>query len=464
MEKNTNPDVFIKLTTQPVGPLITKLAIPTVISMMVTAVYNTADTYFVSHIDNGPEGASISGAVGIIFSIMAIFQAVGFTIGMGSGASTSRQIGAKNLEKANEFCSTAIFCALTIGILISVLGLVFNDWIVIHSGATETIVPYAKAYARYIFIGAPFIVTSFVLNNQLRFQGRAFLSMIALASGGILNIFLDPLFIFVFKMGISGAAIATLISQVVSFSILLSMFIRKKSTTTLSVKFISKSFKTYSTILAVGFPSFCRQGIGALAMIFLNRACGVYSDEAVAAMSITNRIMMFVMSIAIGLGQGFQPVAAMNYGAKKFDRVKKATFFTLKAIFLMMSICCALILVFAPQIIKLFRTDADVIAIGKNALRFQAIPLPFAAAIFTTNMLLQTTGKEKSATFLSCLRQGIYFLPLILILPRFWGILGIEITQAVSDFLTAMTSIPFAIMFFKNLSNPTDKACTHSPA
>lgn len=461
-KKYSSVSTVNNMLTAPVGNLIIKLSIPTIVSMMITALYNMADTFFVSKL-----GTSASGAVGIIFSIMAIIQAVGFTLGMGSGSILSRKIGGGDLEEANEYSSTGIIFAFLLGTILAIVGIIFQDKIINSLGATETILPYAKDYAHYIFIGAPFMITSFVLNNQLRFQGKATLSMLGLTTGGILNIILDPIFIFIFNMGIKGAAIATLISQIISFSILMSFFLLKRTETVFSIKKLSKRIKVYTEILKQGFPSLCRQGLASISTIFLNISAAKYgslaftsaisanqsADAAVAGMSITSRMFMFIMSFALGLGQGFQPVCAMNYGAKKYDRVKESFLFLLKTISLSMLFCMVLVLIFAPQIVKAFRNDIEVIQVGSVAMRFQAFAIPFHSLIFSVNMLLQTTGKAKSASFLSSLRQGLYFIPLIWILPLYFGLIGVQISQGIADILTALTTIPFAIYFFKEINN-----------
>ena len=435
------------MTTAPVGRLIIRMAIPTIISMMITAVYNMADTFFVSQL-----GTSASGAVGINFSIMTIIQALGFTVGMGSGSLTSRALGAKDYATANRYCSSAIAFSLCMGTLLSVVGLIFLKPLITMLGATPTIQPYAEAYAHFILIGVPFMCTTFVMNNLLRFQGKAALSMVGLTVGGVLNLFLDPLFIFVFKLGISGAAIATLISQCVSFFILLFVFIRKKTTTELSLRHVSRSPDTYGKIIKNGLPSLSRQGLATVSTILLNVAAGRYGDAAVAGMSITNRVFMFLMSIAIGIGQGFQPVCGMNFGAGKYDRVKKAFLFMTEATFFVMTGFGLVFVAFAPLIVQFFRDDSAVIAVGALAMRCQCAALPLHSLIFGTNMMLQTTGEAKASTFLSSLRQGLYFIPLILILPRVIGITGVQITQTISDVLTSVTSIPFAILFFRKMN------------
>lgn len=470
---NNQDNTVQKLTTRPVGPLIISLAVPTVISMVVTNIYNSADTYFVSKL-----GDSASGAVGIIFSIMAIIQALGFTIGMGSGSILSRLIGSDNRKEASVYSSSGLIFSFVLGSIIGFLGIAFQDTIITKLGATETILPFARDYARYIFIGTPFISTSFVMNNQLRFQGKALLGMIGLTTGGIINIFLDPLFIFVFNLGISGAAIATLCSQCISFTILLSMFIRKKTLTALSFSNISRNIKVYKEIFTTGLPSLCRQGLGSISVIFLNTQAKFYgaldenvlnlvsdsaksaaeisnaaSDATIAAMAITNRFFMLLMAVAIGLGQGYQPVCGMNYGAGKYDRLKEALKFLVKIITIIMTIFAVLVIFFAPQIAAFFRDSPAVIYVAQKAMRIQAIALPFSAIIFGTNMTLQTTGHKKSASLTSSFRQGLFYIPLLFILPYLFGLSGIQMAQGISDILSVACTLPFLIIFLKNLKN-----------
>lgn len=460
-------DTISDMTTAPVGPLIIKNAIPTIITMMVTAIYNTADTFFVSKL-----GTSASGAVGIIFSLMALIQACGFTIGMGSGSITSRALGAKDMKMASKYCTTAICLAFTAGLVFAFLGNIFITPIVESLGATPTILPYALDYARYIIFACPFMITSFVMNNQLRFQGKAFFSMMGMAFGGILNMFLDPLFIFVFDMGISGAAVATLISQAASFFILLASFLTKKSTAEFNPKNIARDLKSYANIITTGLPSLFRQGTSSVASIFLNTQAAKYgalmtgftaltsaqtADAAVAGMAITTRIFQLLMSVAIGMGQGFQPVCGMNLGAKKYGRVRSSYSFLVKVTTIIMAVLGVAVFIFSPEISRVFRDDEAVISIASLAMKCQAVVLPFHSIIFGTNMLLQVAGVKKSAVFLSMLRQGIVFIPLVFILPHvvsFFGaqpIFGIQMTQAASDLISALVAVPFAISFFKKL-------------
>lgn len=446
---------YNKMVNTPVWKLISTLAIPTIISMLVTSIYNMADTFFVSQL-----GTEASAAVGIVFPIMSIIQACGFTLGMGSGSLLSIRLGQKKNEEASIISSTAFFTAIGVGLVICVIGNVFSQGLLSLVGASDAVLPFAQDYARYIFWGAPFMCASFVLNNDLRSEGKAFFSMIALTTGGILNLFLDPLFIFDeiplfgFSMkglglGISGAAIATCISQVTSFVILFSFYLRKKAICHISLKNYSKDIKVLGKIISTGLPSMARQGLASIATIILNTTAARYGDSTVAAMAITTKIVMFVASMMIGIGQGFSPVSGYNYGAKRFDRVKKAYVFLVVSGFSVMFLFASVTVIFAPQIIKAFRDDAAVISVGVVALRWQAAFLPLHALIVGTNMLMQSTRHIKQATFLSMNRQGIYFIPAILILPRLFGLFGVEISQAVADLLSTITAIPYIIWFFK---------------
>ena len=437
---------YNKMVNTPVSKLVTTLAIPTVISMLVTSIYNMADTFFVSQINT-----QASAAVGVVFPIMAIIQAFGFTLGMGSGSLVSIRLGQKRDKEANVIASTAFFSSLVFGAVVTLLGNVFSAGILSLIGASECVLPYAQDYARYIFWGAPFICASFVLNNDLRSEGKAYLSMIALTSGGVLNIFLDPVFIYVFNLGISGAAIATLVSQTISFLILLSFYLRKKTVIKLSIKSISVKKDVLWKIITTGVPSLARQGLASIASILLNTSAAVYSDAAVAAMSIATKILMFVASIMIGIGQGFSPVSGYNYGAKRYDRVKKSYWFMVLSGSSLMTFLAVVIFIFAHPILRTFINDDTAIGIGVTALRWQVSFMPFHPLIVGTNMLMQSTRHIKSATFLSMNRQGVFFIPAILILPRIFGLTGVETAQFVADVLSSIASIPFLVCFFKKL-------------
>ena len=436
---------FDRMVNTPVSKLIISLAIPTVISMLVTAIYNMADTFFVSHINT-----QSSAAVGIVFPIMSIIQACGFTLGMGSGSLISRRLGEKQNEQASKIASTAFFTAIGIGLLMALFGNIFADTFLELVGASDTVLPYAREYSRYIFWGAPFMCASFVLNNVLRSEGKAFFSMIALTSGGILNIILDPIFIYAMNLGIRGAALATFVSQAVGFTILLSWFIRRKAICRMSILNFG-SPKLLASIAGTGMPSLARQGLASIATILLNKTAGSYGDSAIAAMSIATKIIMFIASIMIGIGQGFTPVSGYNYGAKRYDRVKAAYRFMVLSGMVVLGVLSAICCIFAGQIMHSFINDSDAVRIGTAALRWQACVLPLHPIIVGTNMLLQSTGNIKSSTFLSCNRQGVYFIPAILILPQLLGLNGVVISQATADFLSVVTAVPYALWFFRKL-------------
>lgn len=438
---------YQKMTQTKIPKLILSLAIPTIISMLVTSVYNAADTYFVSRL-----GTSASGAIGIVFSLMAVIQAVGFTIGMGSGSTISRLLGKKQEEEAQEMASSAFFTALFLGALVSLLGQLFLDKLMYLLGATDTILPYAREYARYILFAAPVMTLSFLMNNLLRAEGKSAFAMIGIGTGGILNIALDPLFIFVFDMGIKGAAIATAVSQCISGLILFSFFFRKKTIVHFSVRKISRKLSVYKTFLGNGMPSLFRQGLASAASIMLNHVAAGYGDAAVAAMSIVSKVFMMVFSILIGFGQGYQPVAGYNYGAGKYRRVHTAYRFMLTVGTVGMTICAAVLFAFAPKLIAQFiNGDKEVIEIGTTALRFQCAAMPFMALGTACNMTFQAVGRSVTATILSACRQGIFFLPMMLVLPKLFGITGMQAAQPAADLATFFVCIPIILRFLKEL-------------
>lgn len=448
----TADEKFKQMTETPVKKLICTLAVPTIISMLITSIYNIADTFFVGHI-----GTSATAAVGISFSLMAIIQAIGFTCGMGSGNYISRLLGSKNREYASKVAATGFVTAIIIGLIISIIGLTFVDELIYFLGATETIYPYAKSYVSIILMGAPYMVTCFVMNNILRFQGSAFYAMLGIGSGGILNIILDPIFIFIFDLGISGAALATIISQLVSFCILFHNC-GVGGNIKIKLKNFTPKWAIYKEILKGGLPSFYRQGLASLATIFLNLSAGPYGDAAIAAMSIVTRVFQFLLSTLIGFGQGFQPVCGFNYGAKKYERVLDAFWFCVKTAIVLLLVIDVITFIFAPYIIAIFRKDdLDVIRIGTEALRYQCVSFPLSSWIIMCNMLLQTIGKSFKASILAMARQGLFFIPAILILPRLLGLFGVEISQMVGDILAFLLALPMGLSVIKELNELRDK-------
>ncbi len=437
------------MTTAPIPGLISRMAVPTIISMLVTSFYNMADTLFVGKLDT-----QSTAAVGVSFSVMALIQAVGFFFGHGSGNYISRKLGAREYEDAERMAATGFISALIMGVLLAVLGVIFIEPVSVFLGSTDTILPYTKAYLGVIFLGAPFIMGSFVLNNQLRFQGSASYAMVGILSGAILNIVLDPILIFGFKMGVAGAAWATVISQFVSFVVLLRMNVTKAAIKVDLRKFTPSKYY-YTGIFKGGIPSLCRQGLGSVATICLNTAAGNYggamADAAIAAMGVVNRIAMFANSALIGFGQGFQPVCGTNYGAGKYRRVREAYFFCVKVSVVVLFCISVAGFVFAKPLIGIFRDDADVIAIGVVALRAQCFTFTLNSWIIMCNMLLQTIGMALRASIVAAARQGVFLIPAIIFLPMILGLTGVQIAQAVSDICSFALTVPMGIYVLKQL-------------
>ncbi len=443
--QNTQEQKYITMTEAPVKGLIVKLAIPTMISMLVTSFYNMADTFFV-----GKLGPSATGAVGVVFSVMAIIQAVGFFFGHGSGNYISRALGAHDVSGAESMAATGFFSALIGGTVIMIGGLLFLEPLALALGSSKTILPYAVDYLRWILIGAPYMTASLVLNNQLRFQGNAIYAMIGLVSGAVINIALDPLLIFTFDLGVSGAAIATIVSQLVSFVILL-IGIFRSNAIDIRIRNFKPTVERYKIIINGGSPSLFRQGLNSVATICLNVAARAYGDYAIAGMSIVTRIMQFANSCLIGFGQGFQPVCGFNYGAKKFDRVREGFWFCVKLSTAVLLVLAAACFAFAPAIVSLFQDDPGVIEVGRIALRLQCITFPLAGWIVMSNMMSQTIGKAIPASFLAMARQGLFFIPAVLILPHCLGILGVELSQAVADAITIAVAIPLQLKIMREM-------------
>lgn len=437
---------YDKMTKQPVGSLVITLGIPTTISMLVTNIYNMVDTMFV-----GKLGTSASGAVGIVFGFMSILQAFGFLFGQGAGSIISRRLGNKDEDSASVVASTAFFSSMFMGLLIGILGTVFNTKMVYLLGSTDTILPYAKTYSLFIMAAAPFMTSTFTMNNILRFEGKASLSMVGLMTGAILNMVGDPILMFGLDMGIAGAGLSTAISQFISFCVLLSMFLSGKTQSKLSVRKITREFNVLFDIVATGFPSLVRQGLQAVSTMILNQQARIYGDAAVAAMSIVSRISFFIFAVGLGIGQGFQPVCGFNYGARKFSRVKEAFSFTLVAGEVLLGMFAVAGLLFSNQAIAVFRDDAEVIAFGTPALRYQCMALFLNPLIVLSNMTLQSTGQRAWATFLSMMRSGLYLIPMIYILTYTMGARGIQLAQPVSDVLSFATALPVIVNFIRKL-------------
>jgi len=427
------------LTETPIPTLIWQLSAPAIISMLVTGIYNSADTYFVGRIST-----QATAAVGLVFTVMAIIQALGFFCGHGSGNLLSRLLGAGETEKANEIAATGFALALLIGLAVAGAGNRYATELADFLGATDSAREDTIAYMRIILLGAPFMTGQFVINNQLRFQGSAFYAMLGLMCGAVINIGLDPLLMFVCGLGIRGAAIATVSGQMVSFAALLVGSSRGQNIR-LHLKNVRLTGENLAQIVNGGMPSLMRQGMAAVSTLLLNRFAKLYGgDAAIAGMSIVSRILMLQVSALIGFGQGYQPVCSYNYGAGLYARVKEGYRFCVRYGTVMLTVSGAVCLLAARPIVGWFRDDPEVVAVGTAALRWQAAVLPLLAASILTNMMLQASGKGLKASITSSARNGIFFIPLILILPRCFGLAGVEMTQAWADVLTFILCVPIA--------------------
>ncbi len=458
---------YDKMTRQPIPSLILELGIPTTISMMITNLYNVVDTWFVGRI-----GTSASGATGVVFGLMAILQAVGFMFGHGAGSNISRLLGARHVRRARQFSSAAFYVALLVSVLMGAAGLCLLDPLCRLLGSTDTILPYARIYAAYILLAAPAMVTGCVMNNILRYEGRAAFAMVGLVSGGLLNIAGDALFMMGLHMGIAGAGLATMLSQYISAAILLSMFLRKRTQTVFSLKYLpfrrppedgtpnngempapgGKLFcSTVGSILLVGLPSLMRQGLSSVSTMVLNAQAKVFGDAAIAAMSIVARVCNLLFCVGLGIGQSFQPVSGFNYGARRYSRVRGGFFFTLGFGTGLISLFALAGWFGAPTVAAVMRDDPAVIAIAVPALRAQCLALLFMPLSVCANMQFQSIGFAGRATFMATLRSGACFIPLVLILSHTWGLPGIMYSQPLADVLAGLISVPFLVQFFHKL-------------
>ncbi len=444
-------DKFRQMTEDPIAGLVIRLAIPSTISNLVTMVYNMADTYYIGRINT-----SASGAVGITLSAMTIINAVGFFFGQGSGNPISRLLGQKREDEAAQIAATAFFSSLFFSAVFCGLALLNLEKLCYTLGSTDTILPYAMDYMGIILAGGPFMATALVLNLQMRYQGLSFYSMIGLSFGGVLNIILDPIFIFRMDLGIAGAAWATILSQFISFWIL---FAGMQIKGTLKIRFrnLRPNLTNFKYIVNGGLPALSRNAINGFATAALNVAAKGYGDAAIAAMAIVGRVANFTTAAIIGFCQGFQPICGFNYGAGRYDRVRESYAFCLKVVSACLVVFCAAEYIFAPAIVEFFRKgDPMVVEIGAAALRYHCLTFWFSGFTMLNNMLLQTTAKVVKATILSLARQGLFLIPALKILPVFWGIFGVQVAQCFADVASLIIGIFFTLSMFRELRNGPD--------
>ena len=433
-----------KMLGSPMGVLLIKISFPTVVIELISVIYNTADTFFVSKIS-----ATAAAAVGIVFSIMSLIQAVSYGVGMGTGALVSRALGMQKNERADAYAVSGVVLGVLFGMLLMTGGLSALNGLLRLIGASETVLPFARIYGMFILISAPFMSLAFVLSRILTAEGKTVFPMIGLICGGIMNIVLDPLFIFSFHMGIAGAALATMLSQIISSVIMLFFFLSRRSIVQLKIRSTSKEITDYVLIIKTGLPTIFRQSLGALASSILNVQVVVYGDAAVAAMAIANKVYLLVRHIVLGIGHGYQAIAGYCYGARRYDRVRKVVWMTI----LYGTVIClaiAVLTVSMPSaVIRFFVNDPKVLEIGSHTLRWFALAMPLMAFSTYVNQLYQCLGFTVPATLLACCRQGFFFVPLAFILPDMFGIGGIEMLQSIADILTFIISVPALMLFFR---------------
>ena len=444
------------MTTKPVKVLVCKMAVPTIIAMVTTALYNVVDAAFIGHLNTqGTEGTA---GVGISFAYMTFIQALGFFFGHGSGNHISRALGAKDVSSASVMATVGFVTPFLLGTMAALCFLPNLSWLSRLLGAPESVVTQTNDYLRYIVLATPFMMSALTLNNQLRLQGNAHFGMVGIVSGAILNIALDPLFIFTFDMGVSGASLATAISQVFAWGLLLYGTFKPESVH-IRLRDFKPSWKVYYEIFRGGLPSFFRQVFNCAAAISLNYCACRYAApgqdaSAVAAFAVVTRIMMFAFSVVLGFSQGFQPVCGYNYGAKLYGRVRASWLFASCVGTAFLLIISLVGILFAPQIVALFRSeDPALIEIGAETLRWQCAAFPLVALFTTTGMLFQNIRMTGPATLLSICRNGLFFLPALLMLPLWLGLQGVQMAQAVADVLTFLLCIPYAVWINRKLKN-----------
>ncbi len=425
----------------PIQKILWKLAIPGIVGMLVNAIYNIVDTLFVGGLNN----TQAIGAVAVAFPLMMMVSSFGQMFGIGANSYIARLLGAGKKQEADHVAATTFWTALVSGLVVTALGLIFMEPILKLFGATATIMPYAKGYSNVIVMFSTLFMINMTMNNMIRAEGNPKYSMIALSAGAIINIILDPIFIFTLGYGVQGAAIATVIGQVCATGILLSYYLRGKSLVHIGLKYVKPSKEIYTEVLKIGVPSFARQVLISISMGMLNSAAMVFGDAAVAAMGVIMRVFSMALYVAFGFIQGFMPLAAFNYGAKKFDRLKEAISISTRTLTILSTVAAVVMFFFAQPIIAAFSRDPEVVAIGVKGLKYMTVLLPFFGFQMVWSTVFQSLGKGKEAMILSMARQGIFLIPAILILPSWLGLAGVLLCQPVADFFTILITAPMAL-------------------
>ncbi len=446
------------LLNEPISRVIPKMAIPTIVAFLINSIYSLADTYFVSSL-----GTNATAAVSVNSSLDQLIMMCGSMLAIGANSYIARLLGQGDEKKASQVLSTSFFTAGGLGLLLLIFGSIFMRPMVQLLGATPTCEQYSIEYASYVLLAAPFMATSFVMNQCLRSEGSATLSMVGMGFGGILNCVLDPIFIFGFDMGVAGASLATAISKVVSFSILIFPYITRRSLLHLSIRNVRFSKDIVSTVVSMGSSSMFRSGLSVVAAIILNDLAGNISDSVLAGIGVCTKIMMFPFSIILGFGSGFQPVAGFNWGARQYGRVEECYRFASKVALIGSIIMAAFVAIFADQIILIFAgSDPEMRAIGRWCMWSQCLALPIHGWVAVVNMLCVGLGNAKGAFLLSTARQGTCFLPILYPMAWLMGAYGIASAQALADILTLILAIPMMIAMSRKIR--TAMVSQQSPA
>jgi len=434
------------LGNEAIPKVLLKLSIPAILGMMVSSIYNIVDTLFVSKL-----GTEALGGVTIVMPFFMLISAIGMMFGAGAASYISRLLGQKNIQKANQTAVVALLTSVTCAVLFSLIGIANLDRLLKLFGASNTMLPFAREYARVIIAGSVFTMSNMTLNNMLRAEGSAKISMLGIMIGAVLNIALDPIFIFTLGMGVKGAAIATVISQALSTIVLLGYYLLKKSFLELNIKNFIISKDIYAEILKIGVPTLLRQGLASISMGMINAVAVQYGDSAVAAIGITGRIFMMVFYVIFGFSQGFQPLAGYNYGAKEYERVRETIRVSLSWTTIYSILVTFLMALGAPALVHIFTTDAEVLAIGTRTLRYFCYIFPTAGFLVIYNSVFMAFGHAKEAAVLSMARQGLFLIPAILILPKLWGLEGVLLSQPVANGLSVVLTAIMAIRIQREL-------------
>ncbi len=426
------------MLNEPISRIIPKMAVPTIVAFLINSIYSMADTYFVSSL-----GTNATAAVSVNASLDQLIMMCGSMLALGANSYIARLLGRNEDKKASQVLSTAFFTAAGIGAVLMIFGTLFMTPMVRLLGATPTCEAYAIEYATYVLYAAPFMAANFVMNQCLRSEGSATLSMVGMGFGGVLNVILDPIFIFGLNMGVAGASLATAISKIVSFVILIFPYLTRRSLLRLSIRNYRPSWDIFSEIVAVGSSSMFRSGLAVVSAIILNDLAGNISDSVLAAVGVCNKVMMFPFSIILGFGSGFQPVAGFNWGAKRFDRVEECYRFSSKMAIAGSVLMALIVGIFADTFVVLFAgTDEQMRRIGVICMVSQCIALPIHAWVAVVNMFCSGLGRAKNALALSTARQGSCFLPILFPLAWLFGAYGIAVVQAAADILTLVLAVP----------------------